>query len=62
MIKWLSQFKLSDFDFTDEIDEACETEIYLLINQYDYISNYMKFDNWWDNFIELKGLLANRLY
>ena len=61
LILWLSQFKLSDFDFTDEIDEACETEIYLLINQYDYISNYMKFDNWWDNFIELKGLLANEL-
>ena len=62
LILWLSQFeKISDFNFTDEIDEACEREIYLLINQYDYISNYMKFDNWWDKFTDLKGLLAEEL-
>jgi hypothetical protein len=61
LIKWLSQFKLSDFDFTDEIDEACEVELYLLINEYDYISNYITFNDWWDNFIELKGLLATEL-
>ena len=45
LILWLSQFKLSDFDFTDEIDEDCEVELYLLINEYDYNSKYMKFDS-----------------
>ena len=61
LIKWLSQFKLSDFDFTNEIDEDCEVELYLLINEYDYNSKYMKFDYWWDKFTDLKGLLAEEL-
>ena len=62
LIKWLSQFKLSDFDFTDEIDEDCKFEIYkLLYHPYIIKLKYITFNDWWNNFIELKGLLSEEL-
>ena len=63
LILWLSQFeKISDFIFTDEIDEDCKFEIYkLLYHSYIIKLKYITFNDWWDNFIELKGLLANEL-